>query len=124
MPQAWKVVVKIFETPRTYTLSEYEVLVTFDEGASMDRVRAIKDSMTHNDILVMSTDLNQIKQFDKDLASEVARITADYVIRYVNETDFSSKNDTWLDKSRDLLTMLDSGTEDYKIYERTFGKMV
>lgn len=56
--------VKIFETPRTYTIAEYEVLVTFDEGASMDRIRAIKDSMTHTDILVTSTDLPQIAAFD------------------------------------------------------------
>ena len=68
LPQAWKVVVKIFETPRTYTLAEYEVLVTFDEGASLDRVRANKDSMTHTDILVTSTDLPQIKMFDEELA--------------------------------------------------------
>ena len=117
-------VVKIFETPRTYTLAEYEVLVTFDEGASLDRVRANKDSMTHTDILVTSTDLPQIKMFDEELARQLARSTADYVIRYVNETNFSSKNDTFLDKSRDLLTMLRSGTEDYYAYERTFGKLV
>lgn len=72
--------VKIFETPRTYTIAEYEVLVTFDEGASMDRIKAIKDSMTHTDILVTSTDLPQIAAFDQGLAQELARSTADYVI--------------------------------------------
>ena len=55
--------------------------------------------------------------FDEELARQLARSTADYVIRYVNETNFSSKNDTWLDKSRDLLTMLRSGTEDYYAYD-------
>ena len=54
----------------------------------------------------------------------MARSTAEYVIRYVNETKFTSRNDTYLDKSRDLLTMLHSGTVDYRAYEREFGKKV
>ena len=57
LPQCWKVVVKIYETPRTYELVEQEVLVAFDEYASLDRVRSIKDSMTHTELLVVSTDL-------------------------------------------------------------------
>ena len=47
LPQASKVVVKIFETPRTYELDEEEVLVSFDEVKSLEKVREIKDDMTH-----------------------------------------------------------------------------
>ena len=62
--------------------------------------------------------------YDEKLANELARSTAEYVIQYVQETNFTSINDTYLDKSRDLLTMLHSGTVDYRAYDKTFGAKV
>jgi hypothetical protein len=57
LPQCWKVVVKIYETPRTYELVEQDVFVTFDEDESLERVRQKKDSIDHTERLLISIDL-------------------------------------------------------------------
>ena len=44
------------------------------------------------------------------------------MVNYVEETQFTSKNDLYLDKTRELLTMLKSVTTDYRAYERVFGR--
>lgn len=122
LPQCWKVVVKIYETPRTYELVEQDVFVTFDEDESLERVRQKKDSIDHTERLLIAIDLPLIQLYNEELALEIANSTAEYVVNYVEETQFTSKNDLYLDKTRELLTMLKSVTTDYRAYDRVFGR--
>jgi hypothetical protein len=80
LPTVSKLAVRVFESPRTYTEMEINIVITFDEVVSITKARSLELGMSEDERLIVCAELNNIRKYEKELADQISNSTANYVM--------------------------------------------
>ena len=80
LPTVSKLAVRVFESPRTYTELEINIVITFDEVVSIEKARSLEEGMTEDERLIVCAELNNIRKYDKAIADQISNSTSNYVM--------------------------------------------